>query len=170
MAETATTKRNPPTPTTADDGASRNGKASASGHRSRGNAADIPITTRRRVVAEVADDLIARADAPGAPRSSWTFLTNHGHVLIYIARNPEARVRDIAADVGITERSAHSILRDLARSGYITPEKRGRRNAYRLHSDLAFRHPAEADRSVGELLRIFVSGTPRKRRTSRASA
>lgn len=137
---------------------------------------DVAATARRgsrrekQAVAAQAEQLMVRADAPGpAARTAWTFLTNHGHVLIYIARNPDARVRDIAADVGVTERSAHSILRDLARAGYITPEKRGRRNAYRLHVDLAFRHPAEADRSVGELLKIFTVPLNRKRRaTARA--
>lgn len=140
--------------------------------RARETPTRIDETARRRAakkarmsVGAKADDLITRADLPGsAARTAWTFLTNHGHVLIFIARNPDARVRDIAASVGITERSAHSILRDLARAGYITPEKVGRRNTYRLHSDVAFRHPAEADRTVGELLKIFTGTPVRKRR------
>ena len=88
--------------------------------------------------------------APG-----WTFLSNHGHVLVALSRDPDARVRDIAAVVGITERSAHAILRDLEDAGYVTKEKVGRRNAYRLHPDLRLRHPAGAATAVRDLLAIF---------------
>lgn len=85
----------------------------------------------------------------------WTFLTNHGHVLICLHRNPQARIRDIADEVGITERAVGAILVDLERGGYVTKEKVGRRNEYRVHPELAFRHPSEAMRPIGELLRIF---------------
>lgn len=85
----------------------------------------------------------------------WTFLTNHGHVLICLHRDPRMRIRDIATEVGITDRAVQAILLDLEQGGYLTKEKVGRRNEYRVHPDLAFRHPSEAMRQIGELLRIF---------------
>lgn len=85
----------------------------------------------------------------------WTFLTNHGHVLICLHRDPRMRIRDIATEVGITDRAVQAILLDLEQGGYLTKEKVGRRNEYRVHRDLAFRHPSEAMRPIGELLRIF---------------
>ncbi len=92
---------------------------------------------------------------PTRQQRDWTFLTNHGHVLVHLHRNPEARVRDIAAAVGITERAVVGILGDLERDGYVTKERVGRRNAYVVHPTQRFRHPAEDSRPVGELLRIF---------------
>ncbi len=88
-------------------------------------------------------------------RSAWTFLTNHGHVLVFLYRNPGARVRDVAEAVGITERAAHNILAELEADGYVTRSKIGRRNQYVIHPEQTFRHPAEATRPVGELLHIF---------------
>jgi len=88
-------------------------------------------------------------------RRGWTFLTNHGHVLICLHRDPRMRIRDIATEVGITDRAVQAILLDLEQGGYLTKEKVGRRNEYRVHPDLAFRHPSEAMRPIGELLRIF---------------
>lgn len=90
----------------------------------------------------------------GEPRG-WTFLSNHGHVLVALSRDPDARIRDIAASVGITERSAQAILRDLEDAGFVTKEKVGRRNAYRLHGEQRLRHPAEAETSIHDLVAIF---------------
>lgn len=91
----------------------------------------------------------------------WTFLSNHGHVLVHVSREPMARLRDVAASVGITERSAQAILADLEQGGYVTKVRVGRRNHYEVHPELAFRHPAESSRPVGDLLRIFATpGTP----------
>ena len=87
--------------------------------------------------------------------SQWTFLTNHAHVLIHLAGAPDSRIRDIAAAVGITERSVQGILHDLEEAGYVVTTKVGRRNAYSIETDLRFRHPAEADHRIGELLSIF---------------
>jgi predicted transcriptional regulator len=92
---------------------------------------------------------------PEPGRRSWTFLTNHGHVLIQLSIDPEARIRDIAADVGITERAAQAILTDLERDGYLTKIKEGRRNRYVIHHELGFRHPAESQHPISDLLRIF---------------
>ena len=85
----------------------------------------------------------------------WTFLTNHAHVLIYVARDPGARVREIALAVGITERTAHGILNDLVDDGYLRRTKEGRRNRYECVEDLPLRHPIESDHRIGELLRAL---------------
>lgn len=85
----------------------------------------------------------------------WTFLSNHGHVLVQLSHDPDARIRDIADAVGITERRAHMILSDLEAAGYITITKVGRRSHYRVHRSRKFRHPAESTKSIGSLLDIF---------------
>jgi DNA-binding MarR family transcriptional regulator len=87
---------------------------------------------------------------------SWTFLTNHAHVLLCIARDPDIRLRDIAARVGITERAAQKIVHDLADFEYVDVTRVGRRNRYRLLSGGRFRHPLEAEREVADLLALFV--------------
>ncbi|HNE89699.1 MAG TPA: helix-turn-helix domain-containing protein [Actinomycetota bacterium] len=88
-------------------------------------------------------------------RRKWTFLTNHGHVLVYVHRNPDARVRDIATAVGITERAAQTILSDLEGAGYLRKTKVGRRNTYSVNTKGAFRHPEEAGHRIGDLLNLF---------------
>ncbi|MEZ5183027.1 MAG: winged helix-turn-helix domain-containing protein [Acidimicrobiales bacterium] len=98
---------------------------------------------------------------PDAPKPGWTFLTNHSHVLLCIAADPGIRGRDIAERVGITERSAQSIIADLVEGGYLTREKIGRRNQYQVHPDLPLRHPVERDHQVSELLRLVR--TPKRR-------
>lgn len=85
----------------------------------------------------------------------WTLLTNHGHVLVQVHRDPDARVRDIADAVGITERATLNILRDLEEGGYITRVPQGRRTHYVVNPRRPFRHPAEADHPVGDLLALF---------------
>lgn len=89
--------------------------------------------------------------------SSWTCLSNHGHVLVCLARNPDARLRDVATKVGITERAVQKIVSDLETGGVLTREKEGRRNRYHLHPEPALRHPLEAHRSVGDLLRMLLT-------------
>lgn len=86
---------------------------------------------------------------------NWTFLSNHGHTLIAISRNPELKVAELAKLIGITERSVLSILSDLEVNSYITVERIGRRNNYKINSRKKFRHPSEADHAIGELLEIF---------------
>lgn len=86
----------------------------------------------------------------------WTFLTNHAHVLLCIARDPDIRLRDIAVRVGITERAAQKIVHDLADDSYVAVSRVGRRNQYRLLPGGRFRHPLEDEREVAELLAIFV--------------
>ena len=86
---------------------------------------------------------------------AWTFLSNHGHVLVALKRDPQLRIRDIAELVGITERSAQGILADLVEAGYVTVTKVGRRNSYKVNSGKKFRHPSEANKSIDALLKIF---------------
>jgi predicted transcriptional regulator len=88
--------------------------------------------------------------------TSWTFLTNHARVLLSISRDPGIRLRDIAARVGITERSAYAIVQDLAEAGYITKEKDGRRNRYRIETDLPLPEPSSQERTVGEVLALLA--------------
>lgn len=90
----------------------------------------------------------------------WTFLSNHGHLLVAVGRDPHARVSDLAAEVGITLRAAQAILLDLEQHGYLTRIRVGRRTEYHLHPERPFRHPAEADRPVGHLLAIFSGDIP----------
>ncbi len=88
---------------------------------------------------------------------SWTLLTGHGHVLVEIARTPEARMRDIAAAAGITERTAQAIVADLEAAGYITRTRVGRRSRYSVNPDSIFRHPAQEGLRVGPFLELFAT-------------
>lgn len=82
----------------------------------------------------------------------WTFLTNHAHVILCVAKEPGILVREIAEKVGITERAAQRILADLIADGYVDRERDGRRNRYRVHRDRPLRHPLERHHQIGELL------------------
>jgi outer membrane biosynthesis protein TonB len=103
--------------------------------------------------------------------SRWTLFSNHGHVLLFLANDPEARLRDVASAVGITERSVQKIVRDLQDGGIISVSKRGRRNRYRVHSRKPLRHELESHRTVGSLVRL-MSGEKkaRKRRVAEEQA
>ena len=90
--------------------------------------------------------------------SSWTFLTNHAHVLLCVARDPGIRHRDVAERVGITERAAQRIVGDLIESGYLERTREGRRNHYQLHTELPLRHPLEEDSNIGEILNVLQLG------------
>ena len=89
---------------------------------------------------------------------SWTLLTSHGHVLVEVARNPEALVKELSAAAGITERATALILADLVDAGYITRERIGRRNRYVLHPDLGFRHVSQRGLRVGPFLDLLTGG------------
>lgn len=82
----------------------------------------------------------------------WTFLSNHGHVLICVASDPDVRIAEIAERVGIGVRAAQSIVNDLVDAGYLTRTKVGRRNRYEVNTDGRLRHPLEAEHRVGELI------------------
>jgi DNA-binding MarR family transcriptional regulator len=96
---------------------------------------------------------------------TWTFLTNHAHVLFCIVQDPEVRLRDVAARVGITERAVQRIVTDLEGGGYLVVSKEGRRNRYEVRLDLPLRHPIERHRSVQALIQLVLgapegTGTP----------
>ena len=91
-------------------------------------------------------------------RTTWTFLSNHAHVLVAIAREPEARVRDLAMLVGITERAVLQILADLEASGTIVRHRVGRRTSYQIDRSIALRHPLEHHRTVGDIIRLVEPG------------
>jgi DNA-binding IclR family transcriptional regulator len=86
---------------------------------------------------------------------TWRFLSNHTQVLLCIQRDPDVRLRDIAQMVGITERAAQRIVADLIESGYVESDRIGRRNHYRVNTDIAMRHPAQEGHDIGELLRVL---------------
>ena len=92
---------------------------------------------------------------PSAAEPTWTFLSNHGHVLVAIKESPDARVRDLAARVGISERAVQLIVGDLERAGYVVKERSGRRNHYTVNGGRHLRHPAERQSSLDDLLSIF---------------
>jgi DNA-binding MarR family transcriptional regulator len=89
--------------------------------------------------------------------AAWTFLSNHGHVLVCIIRDPNVRVREIAQAVGVTERAVQRILRELEEAGVIVRTRQGRRTHYEVNEGVPLRHPIEAQHSVGELLRVVRS-------------
>jgi DNA-binding transcriptional regulator LsrR (DeoR family) len=103
-----------------------------------------------------------RAAEKTAVEAPWTFLTNHAHVLWCIYRDPEVRLRDIAQLVGITERMVQRIVMELGVAGYLTIEKQGRRNNYRLHVDRPLRHSLESHCQVGELLSLMAQTGARR--------
>jgi uncharacterized membrane protein len=95
-------------------------------------------------------------DSQRSAKGRWDFLTNHAHVLLCVARDPGIRLRDIATAVDITERAAHKILSDLVDEGYVTRERRGRRNHYKVKPKLPLRHPLVQERRVGDLLQVLL--------------
>lgn len=95
------------------------------------------------------------AVAEPVPLSRWTFLTNHAHVLILLAKNPSTVLRAVALQVGITERAVQRIIADLERDGFLQREKVGRQNSYRIRGTQALRHPIEAHRTIGDLLDLI---------------
>jgi hypothetical protein len=91
----------------------------------------------------------------------WSFLTNHAQVLLSIAHDPEIRLREIGAAVGITERAAHRIVVELAEAGYISRERRGRRNRYTIEPNLPLPEPLARDQRIGDLLAVLAGDRPR---------
>lgn len=91
---------------------------------------------------------------------SWTYLTNHTHVLICLTRDPRSRLRDVAAQIGITERAVQMIVADLEAEGVLVRYREGRRNRYEVLPDRSLRHPVEAHRTVRELLQMVLDAMP----------
>jgi DNA-binding IclR family transcriptional regulator len=99
--------------------------------------------------------------------ASWTFLTNHAHTLICLAREPDAVLREVATEVGITERAVHNIISDLEACGVLTRVREGRRNHYLINMESPLRHPLEAHCTLSELV-AMVERKP-ARRTARTA-
>ena len=91
--------------------------------------------------------------------ASWSFLTNHARVLLCIAHDPGARLRDIAASVGITERSAFGIVTELADAGYVVKQKDGRRNRYQIQAHLPLPEPASQEPAIGDVLALLAGAS-----------
>ncbi|MCW3036653.1 MAG: AsnC family transcriptional regulator [Actinobacteria bacterium] len=91
--------------------------------------------------------------------AEWSFLTNHARVLVCIAHDPGMRLRDIAAALGITERTAYGIVTDLTAAGYLVKDKDGRRNRYQIQVHLPMRE-ASRERTIGEVLELLVDRNP----------
>ena len=88
-------------------------------------------------------------------KPDWTFLSNHGHVAVCLARDPEGRLRDIADQVGITERRVAAIIAELEAAGIVSRKRVGRRNTYTVNRRAKLRHPVEAHHTVGDLLKAI---------------
>jgi DNA-binding MarR family transcriptional regulator len=105
--------------------------------------------------------------SPDDRSGNWTLLTGHGHVLVEIARNPRARIRDIAPVVGLTERTVQAIVTDLEAAGYLTRTRAGRRTRYTVHRDSLFRHTAQEGHRIGPFLALLAAagdaGAPESR-------
>lgn len=98
---------------------------------------------------------------PGPAEPSWTFLSNHAHVLLVIAHEPDLTIRALSDQVGITERAVQRILSELQQAGYVEKQRTGRRNRYVVDPDRPLRHPLEAHQSIGALIRL-VGRAPRR--------
>lgn len=97
-------------------------------------------------------DTVLRRTLNSVSEGGWTFLSNHAHVMLVLARDPSSRMRDIAQEVGITERAIQRILGELIDVGAVTRLRVGRRNQYELNWEFPMRHPLEKNHTVGELL------------------
>jgi DNA-binding MarR family transcriptional regulator len=91
--------------------------------------------------------------------ATWSFLTNHARALLFIASDPEARLRDLADALDVTERTAYGIVSDLAEAGYVLKEKEGRRNRYHIQAQLPLGDPLSRERTIGELLDLLAVRT-----------
>jgi Winged helix-turn-helix DNA-binding len=95
--------------------------------------------------------------------ASWSFLTNYARTLLCIAHDPGVRFRDIAVEVGISERSAHDIVANLVDAGYLAEQKTGRRNLYRIQEHLLLRDSVTRERTIGQMLDVLVGANPGSR-------
>ncbi len=94
------------------------------------------------------------------PAKPWTFLTNHAHVLVQLARTPDAPLREIALEVGVTERTVQAIVSDLVEEGYLEKTRIGRGNRYRVNGLARLRHPAESHVRIGDLIMLVLPRAP----------
>ena len=101
--------------------------------------------------------LNVKAKAPSFA-NTWTFMTNHAHVILCIAEHPRSRTRDLATRVGITERAVQRIIAELEAAGYLSHDREGRNNHYTVHTDLPLRHPVEQHCGVSTLIEMTLMG------------
>lgn len=113
------------------------------------------MATKKRAAAGTAGTA-ARALRPTGVRETWTFLTNHAHVLLCLAASPELRVRDVAERVGVTERAVQRILGELEVGGYLQRSRIGRRSMYTVNPARPLRHPIEAHRTIADLIALVA--------------
>ena len=100
--------------------------------------------------------------------AEWSFLTNHARVLLCVAQDPTMRLRDIAAALGITERSAFGIVDDLVAAGYLHKQRDGRRNRYEIRRHLPLAEPAARERTIGQLVELLAGeAAPARRRSTK---
>jgi DNA-binding transcriptional ArsR family regulator len=109
-------------------------------------------------MAPIKNQMGTRGPTGAGSAQGWTFLSNHGHVLVCLAGDPSMRVREVALRVGISERAVQRIVGELTEAGYVRRTRKGRRNRYRVLGDLPLRHPVEAHRRVGDL--VAAVGAP----------
>jgi DNA-binding IclR family transcriptional regulator len=95
--------------------------------------------------------------------AEWSFLTNHARALLFIAHDPGARLRDLAAALHVTERTAYGLIVDLTAAGYVVKEKAGRRNRYHIQEHLPLRESTSRERTIGEMLDLLVDANPTRR-------
>jgi len=96
-------------------------------------------------------------------RPDWTFLSNHAHVLICIAQQPDVRLTEVAQQVGIGERAVHRIVHELSDSGYLSVTKEGRNNVYKIHLNKPLRHPLESHHNIQEIITPLLKKPSSKR-------
>jgi hypothetical protein len=99
---------------------------------------------------------------------NWTFLSNHGRSLLCIARDPDARLRDIAATLGITERSAYGIVNDLVDAGYVVKTKEGRRNRYQIQTQMPLPELTSQEQAIGDVLGLLAGGAVQRKHQRRS--
>ena len=101
--------------------------------------------------------------------ADWSFLTTHARAMLFLAHQPDARLRDIAAELGVTERTVFGIVADLTEAGYVEKEREGRRNRYHIRRDLPLRDDIRRKRNLGELLDLLGPTEPRRASRARRS-
>jgi predicted transcriptional regulator len=115
---------------------------------------EVANAVRKRISKQSGTNKPAQSPVLVKPASAWTFLTNHSHVLICLAKDPDLRLREVASIVGITERAVQRVVADLEDVGVLARSKDGRRNRYTVDRTRPLRHPIEAHRCVGDLLKL----------------
>lgn len=103
-------------------------------------------------------------------KGEWTFLTNHGRVLAYIAKHPQSTTQEIAQEAGITLRTVQKIIIELEAGGYIARHKEGRRNRYKVHPEIPMRHNLERDYAIGDILAALGYSPGKKEETAATNA